>query len=137
MKEVSHVAVAVTVFAAQGVVEDNFHGHIEFDAGRIGVDTDEITFNRGAVVQVDDGADVGYVDAGKGSVHDRYLLELSDFDFELEYVQGEKMPADVLSRNITTMTEFKDTGRAFSLSLWNTEIPFRNLFIQEYKVLIN
>ena len=43
----------------------------------------------------------------KGSVYDRYLLELSEFDFELEYVQGEKMPADVLSRNITTMTEFK------------------------------
>ncbi len=34
----------------------------------------------------------------KGSVFDRYLLELSDFDFVMEYIPGDKMPADVLSR---------------------------------------
>ena len=34
----------------------------------------------------------------KGSVYDRYLLELSEFDFEMKYLPGNKMPADFLSR---------------------------------------
>ena len=34
----------------------------------------------------------------KGSVYDRYLLELSNFDFEVQYLPGKSMPADALSR---------------------------------------
>ena len=33
-----------------------------------------------------------------GPVYDRYLLDLSQYDFKLEYLKGEKMPADGLSR---------------------------------------
>ena len=41
----------------------------------------------------------------KGSVYDRYLLELSEYDFEMTYIQGPKMPADVLSRIYPTKEE--------------------------------
>ena len=34
----------------------------------------------------------------KGSVFDRYLLELSEFDFSVEHLPGKQMPADGLSR---------------------------------------
>ena len=43
----------------------------------------------------------------KGSVYDRYLLELSEFDFEIKYLPGDKMPADALSRQIDEVSEFK------------------------------
>ena len=44
----------------------------------------------------------------KGSVYDRYLLELSEFDFEMVYLPGEKMPADVLSRQMEEISSFKN-----------------------------
>lgn len=39
-----------------------------------------------------------------GQAFDRYLLELADYDFEVEYLKGDKMPADGLSRQ-TCATE--------------------------------
>lgn len=39
----------------------------------------------------------------KGAAFERCLLELSEFDFEVEYLKGEKMPADGLSRQTAAM----------------------------------
>ena len=41
----------------------------------------------------------------KGSVYDRYLLELAEFDFKVEHIPGTKMPADGLSRQYEQVKE--------------------------------
>lgn len=38
----------------------------------------------------------------KGQTLDRYLLELSQYDFEVQYLKGEIMPADGLSRQVAS-----------------------------------
>lgn len=43
-----------------------------------------------------------------GQAFDRYLLELAEYDFSVEYLKGEKMPADGLSRMTATTTTIKD-----------------------------
>lgn len=52
----------------------------------------------------------------KGSVFDRYLLELSEFDFSMEYLAGNKMPADSLSRQyevteLVGLSEYINIGK--------------------------
>ena len=51
----------------------------------------------------------------KSNVFDRYHLELANYDFVIEYLKGEKMPADGLSRQVNEM-ETLDLRRQINMN---------------------
>ena len=51
----------------------------------------------------------------KGAALERCMMELSEYDFEVEYMKGEKMPADGLSRQIHS-TQLTDLQRYINFS---------------------
>jgi len=71
LKKISEVGVAIAVFATQRVAEYDLNRHIEFDIFRFRFYANKVAFDAGAVVEINDGTDIGNFDAGERSVHNR------------------------------------------------------------------
>lgn len=52
----------------------------------------------------------------KSQAFDRYLLELANFDYTVEYLSGNKMPADALSRKLEEVTLVSDLQKQINFS---------------------
>ena len=50
LKKVRYITVAICVLAAQGIVKDNLHGHVERYVFRIRFHVDQVALNGRAVV---------------------------------------------------------------------------------------
>lgn len=74
----------------------------------------------------------------KGQTFDKFLLDLAAFNFDIQYIKGEVMPSDALSRSVNALDSVFDLKRSLNIN-WSQlkDLQKQDKFLKALAVFFN